>query len=313
MRLSAVVGEGAKELGARFLLVGLLPSAFLTLLVVALLWSGAPASAPDAVRAARAVEALGGSDAALFGLAVMLLALLLQPLQLAIVQLLEGYWGPLATGSGAWGALWAGRHRRAKGRLTRALAGDDPRAANDAAWRLRYYYPQHDDRVMPTRLGNVLRAAEDFPELQYGLDAVVAWPRLYPLLPERLAALLDDQRLQLDLAARLTATLALAAAVSAALLARHGGWLAVPVALAALAWLAYTGAVHAAVAYGEQVQSAFDLHRFDLLTALRQPLPADQAAERAANAALCDVLRPGGAGESLRYTHAPARRALAPE
>ena len=41
--------------------------------------------------------------------------------------------------------------------------------------------PSQPDQVMPTALGNVLRNAELHPRDRYGIDAVLTWPRLYPL------------------------------------------------------------------------------------------------------------------------------------
>jgi len=49
--------------------------------------------------------------------------------------------------------------------------------------------------------------------------------------------------------------------------------------------------VDAAIAYGELLESAIDLHRFDLLRALHLPLPADSEAEQTLNAQLSDLLR----------------------
>ena len=66
---------------------------------------------------------------------------------------------------------------------------------------------------------------------------------------------------QLDIAARLCITLLLATVVSGALLLTHGWWLALPAVTALLAWVAYRAAIQAAVAYGEEVAVAFDLHR----------------------------------------------------
>jgi hypothetical protein len=66
-----------------------------------------------------------------------------------------------------------------------------------ATWKQRQYYP-NKDRLLPTALGNILRAGEDITTDRYGLDAVVVWPRLYPLLPKELKSILNDLRNQLD-------------------------------------------------------------------------------------------------------------------
>ena len=51
---------------------------------------------------------------------------------------------------------------------------------------------------MPTRLGNILRAAESYPHDRYGADAVLTWPRLFPLLPDRLTASLTAARAEIE-------------------------------------------------------------------------------------------------------------------
>ena len=117
------------------------------------------------------------------------------------------------------------------------------------------------------------------------------WPALYAVLGDRARAIVDDQRMQLDVAARLAATLALTAVVAAVLLGRYPPWaLGVPVGLLVLAWLAYRAAISAAVAYGDGLRLAFDLHRFDLLRSLHLRLPADSDAELAANRELSAFL-----------------------
>src|SRR6185503_2785369 len=42
------------------------------------------------------------------------------------------------------------------------------------------------EEVMPTRFGNLLKNAEMYPKLRYGIDAVVIWPRLYSVLPDNM-------------------------------------------------------------------------------------------------------------------------------
>lgn len=51
---------------------------------------------------------------------------------------------------------------------------------------LVFFYPHHEEwRILPTRLGCVLGAAEEFSGHMYGLDAVTFWPFLEPILSEK--------------------------------------------------------------------------------------------------------------------------------
>ena len=134
---------------------------------------------------------------------------------------------------------------------------------SEAASELRLLPPR--EHVMPTQLGNALRAAEVRAGEPYGLDAVVAWPRLYPLLSDPVRAVVDGQRDALDVNARFCAVFGAAAAISAALLVTHGWWLLVAAGWLVLSWLAYRATVAAALAYGEAIRTAVDLHRFTLL------------------------------------------------
>ena len=158
------------------------------------------------------------------------------------------------------------------------------------------------ERLMPTALGNVLRAAEDRPQRAYGLDGVTIWPRLFPLLPEAMKGLLADARNQMDVALRFAAVFVLAAVACAALLWRHPPWAALALVALFLAWLSYRAGVQAAAAYGQLVEVAFDLHRFSLYPALHLALPADPEAERALNARISAVLRQR-VPPDYRYSH----------
>jgi hypothetical protein len=54
--------------------------------------------------------------------------------------------------------------------------------------------------------------------------------------------------------------------------------------------IAWSGAPADAPDHGESLRAAFDLHRFDLLSALHLPLPPDGAAERGQNRELSAFL-----------------------
>jgi hypothetical protein len=310
--MDSLLGVSTRDLGVRFNLVGFLPTALLALFLSAALLSGVPASAPDLGSLEAHLRRSSPLQAALFTVAVLALALVLQPLQLSLVRLLEGYWGRAGwlRIPADWGC---DRHRQRRERLAQQtqipkLHGQQPSGqqvavASMATWKLRRLYPDDPDHVMPTLLGNVLKAGEDRAGGRYGLDCVVIWPRLYPLLSEPLTAALDDARNQLDLAVRFAATFGLIATGALVLLAPHGWWAAVVLAALALAWLSYRGSVNAAIAYGELLESAIDLHRFDLLQALHLPLPADPGAERTLNTELSDLLRQD-LEMQVQYAHA---------
>ena len=85
----------------------------------------------------------------------------------------------------------------------------------------------------------------------YGLDAVTAWPRLYPLLGEQVKSLVDDRRDALDAAVRMAATMAVTAIASLALLLRTGWWILLALLPLGIAVLAYNAAVQAALAFSE--------------------------------------------------------------
>jgi len=127
----------------------------------------------------------------------------------------------------------------------------------------------------------------------YGLDAVTAWPRLYPVLGEEARSLVDDRRDTLDGAVRMAATMTVTAIASVVLLAYSTWWILLALIPLGIAVLAYNAAVQAALAYAESVHVAFDLHRADLLTALRMELPTRQDTERALNEQWCDLWRQG--------------------
>ena len=311
MRLDALIGA-AQGAGRRLVLGGVLPNALLLATLAALIRSGAPGRRPALSDVADQLRQAGVAQSLVVAAAATVVALLLTPLQLPLVRLLEGYWPDTR-------AISRLKRRRCKAyaaqrdhlrALTAPRSSPPPaeeRAVIDrAVWRLRHLYPEESGRVMPTRLGNILRAAEDQAGGRYGLDTVTFWPRLYPLLPDRLAALVDDARNQLDIAARFCAIGVLGALSTGILLVAHGGWwLLLPVALGTLSVIAHRSALNAALLYGQALQTAFDLHRFDLRRALHLPLPPDLPTERAWNSALSAFLAQGF-DVAASYDHNPA-------
>jgi len=302
MDLSSVGGppEGLKS--GRFFLVNYLPSYAASVFSLVLVWGGAPVwlhhGRPLSFsRAWQTASGLGAGEIVMLGIAITLIAVLFVPLQLAMMRVLEGGW-PQALGSGLARRfqLWR-KHRmaraaelpQARDQLTEVVV----QQAGRAGTRLRRRFPLPDHLVRPTALGNALSAMEDSAGRDYGLDAVVTWPRLYAVLNDKVRAVVDDRRDVLDSAGRMAVTAAATAAAAFVLLWGSGWWLALAAVHTAVAAIAYQGAVAAAVAYGEAVRSSFDLHRFDLLASLKLALPRTPEQERQVNQALCDMWRQG--------------------
>jgi hypothetical protein len=242
-------------------------------------------------------------------LAVAGTGLIVNRLTFPVLRLLEGYWPP-----------WCGRLCRS------LLAQVEQRAiADEAAWKElapRVYSPTPDatraeveafarldqrrrrrpntaSRYMPTRIGNILRAAESWPKDKYGLDATVVWPRLWLVLP-------DSSRQEL-LTARMALNSAVAAVIWGLLFCVYAVWTpfailaGLAVATAAVAfWVPYRAEV-----FGDLLEAAYDLHRFALYQQLRWPLPTDPMDEHSQGECLTEYLWRGGNDPSPTFTPPP--------
>lgn len=236
-------------------------------------------------------------------IAVAFWAYLIHNLQIAITRMLEGYWqGTLLD------PLYRLRQRRyqavydqldsQRSALERALSADgeqpDPAIMQQAARLLSYWSRMqpphgHRERVQPTRLGNILRAGELYAEDHYGIDAVVIWPRMRPLLPTAFVSVLLDRKIAMDALLLMTLYSGGISLIFCPIIAlfstRWDLFLLCALGLP-LASVCYRSALQSAIAYSEQIRTAFDLYRTDLLKTLGLKIPVDSAQERALWAAL---------------------------
>lgn len=242
---------------------------------------------------------------------VLLVAYLFHIFQTSLTRLYEGYWEGLPL------LGWWGKHRRGfyqrlwehleleierlAGKITdlesNVPGGETPeqkRARKRQIERLReemnrlerewfLFFPPGKSYVMPTRLGNILRASEFYPIKRYQLDAIVAWPRLQSLLPKEFAEGLRDAKANLDLllvVTTLAGIFALGWEIGLGVYSERWDLFL----LASLGWLltllGYAGALQAARSYGELIKAAFDLYRSELLKSLHLKPPENYADER---------------------------------
>lgn len=152
---------------------------------------------------------------------VWFVALGLMLLNRPILQLLEGYYGPLAGN---------GRKQRLR---TEYLATKQEFEALDAAWvaegpqfpadrqarhreleqRLATEYPP-EAHLLPTRFGNAIRSFETYPGEMYGAESITFWPHLLAEASDAFIAAVDDARAQVDCLANLVLVSVIVAAVA---------------------------------------------------------------------------------------------------
>jgi len=202
-------------------------------------------------------------------------------------------------------------------------------------------FPNVENDLVPTRLGNVLKAVELHSFDRYKADAVLIWPRLHPNLPGEFRKTLQNAKVSLDLMITLSSFSIFFGLISATYLAVNLTWafplwfpfLVVLIAspmkprfsffmaltglllsfalciipcnnlliklqfffsfLASSAFLfqvCYSGAIHAALAYGEKIKTAFDLYRGEVLKSLNLQMPYTLECEREVWDKVCKFL-----------------------
>lgn len=239
-------------------------------------------------------------------------AMLVQRATTPMLRLLEGYW-PRGLG---WLRQWRTERHLKKARKDAqdkqhlwAELDDRPPAirrpeSQRAAARRRlntveahtHQRPDDATQMMPTRIGNILRAAETRPRDRYGLDPIIVWPRLWLVLP-------DTARTEVA-AARTAMDATVAATIWALLfcLATPLAWWAAPVGLTVAAVTSLWWTPARAITYGELMESCFDLYRTDLYKHLRQPAPTSPITETAAGEALTNYLWRGPSDATPPFT-----------
>lgn len=228
--------------------------------------------------------ALRGVEQALAGfgalLAVTVAAYLLQALTTSTMRWYEGYTFPRLL------AEWAIEQQRTD--LAR-YEGAPEEAGPGFGSRLGEYgryllFPGRTRDLRPTRLGNVLAAAEEHPSRLIGMDAVHWWPRLAPLLPGELRGQIDAALVPVIALLNFTTLLTFTAVVGGAYVAARDDrwWLFLLVfgGGLGLARLCYSAAVAQAVEYGLLLRAAFDLHRHAVLRQMGIAVPLNREDER---------------------------------
>jgi uncharacterized repeat protein (TIGR01451 family) len=143
---------------------------------------------------------------------------------------------------------------------------------------LKTDFPEDENLVLPTRLGNAIRSFENYSNTQYRIEAVVLWPRLIAQLDEDYAAEIEGSKTSFDFMLNCT-TLSLVLALELFIIGllypmpltswqSFIFWLSKLSLSCLVAQLFYRLSVNRAKAWGNLVKGAFDLYRWDLLKRL---------------------------------------------
>jgi hypothetical protein len=310
-----------EKLGSNFLVAALIPSlAFVTIAMVIF----GPVMPPGLVdRLVSTFNPLNQQGVPLLAFTIIL-GFSLSCLNTFVYKILEGY-SLLAR---VPGIRWCQRRgaRRLKDQLNaleeeiHKLEEQDP---DDTRLQeledLRYYiaseldlrFPPAKQAVLPTRFGNIFRAAETYSVMRYGIDAGRLWPRLVCVIPEEYYEKVEQSNNRLAfvvncsiLALLLGVLCGLAAGYQYligrfALLGRDELLYFVPICpsltkiyfqraliylvicavMIVVSWLMYRASLPIVVQYGNMIRSSFDLFRFDLLRQLNLELPKDSDTE----------------------------------
>jgi hypothetical protein len=292
------------------------------------------------------------AEAGLALLLALLLGIALSTVNRELIRFLEGYgalnpFRPLRPRQRRrhrrlrYEAALARRERRRRERSGRPLPDALRRRLIETRHRLAVEFPHEEALVLPTALGNAIRAFEAYPFVVYGIDAIGGWTRLLAVIPEGFRGAVAESKARLDfwinlwllalVLVLLFFLLPLARALGQPapvlpLSALPGHWLSAlwfPLAGLALAWLAYRRAVAAAIEWGHGIKAAFDVFLPDLVA--KMGFDPDRVAEaprafwHAFNvrttyrqARDLGAFRPGPPREAAHPTHWQCRRLHGP-
>lgn len=205
--------------------------------------------------------------------------------QYVITRLFEGYWRHIPLLSQLRGPLT--RYHRSRWQYLDQLQSVSPTqvVANEfSAEKLAYYPPpNHLDKMMPTLIGNILRASEIHAYDRYGIDSVIVWTRLRPLLPTEVEAAIGEKKIARDfslLMSLLAGLFTLTWSPWLAIFTDRWGLFLICIFTWALVFISYHNAVQSTLAYAEQIKATFDVYRLRLLKELNREVPKNTEAER---------------------------------
>jgi hypothetical protein len=227
----------------------------------------------------RGVLELDATSTALgLAFASVAVALVLSALSTQLYRVLEGYSWPRSLRD-------IGRQRQLKRKqMAKSLAETAP--VNSLERALAYEelrrFPDSDEQVAPSRLGNAIRAFETYAEDRYQLNSQLLWVELYVAVPDALRAEHDQARASVDFFVNSIWQLAILGVTSLVVVIFSGHFSPLILFLVVLAAepLFYRGAISSTSYWRSAVQAIVDTGRVPLATNLGLVIPDALEEER---------------------------------
>jgi hypothetical protein len=234
------------------------------------------------------VNDLDGVDQIVFGALLLgvtsILALFFKAMRRPILHLFAGDVLPRPV------ADWAIRREQRARACAEQIVQTADELGTDAAllrWRsmLDQAVPLESKHVKPTRFGNMMANMEDHTSAVHGMDYLLWWPRLAPLLPDAMRDIMTSEFANMTGLLNLSlvwAAIALAGAAVLGLIGSHWGTaVMVLVSGLLLSWICYRAAIRECDEAGRYRHAAFDLYRHEVLKQMALEIPKDGETERA--------------------------------
>ena len=212
---------------------------------------------------------------------VTLLGYILQIFTTQIVRFYEGYWVLILP-------KWASRRfiemqikkcKKLKEQRNQAIEQGNKLRLNSIYNQIFLNYPNDKSLILPTTLGNILQSAEQYSYERYGMDSAFCWPRLWPLLDEKVKSEIDDTLIPMIALLNFNSLILIFSFIDCIYTISTHLWSnfftgLLPLLISVLiSWVIYRVASTQAINYGLNIRSTIDLNRFKLLESRHQSLP----------------------------------------
>jgi hypothetical protein len=177
-------------------------------------------------------------------------------------------------------------------------------------------FPPSEDEILPTKFGNILKAAETYPMSRYRIDSVPIWPRLIHAMPNSYYSKVDETSNQLSFLMNCTiltfsySLIALAASLycitlslfaSSALPISAWIYFCLFIISLSIAVIFLRAAELVVTDYGLLIRSSFDLFRRDLLRKLELAPPLNLNDEQNLWEDVCEFMNIGTIRRKARF------------